>query len=156
MYDKFFIQQLKQHGYKITPQRRAIIEALAEAPLAPKASEIWEKIRQKYPDISLDTVYRNLTLLVDLGMVQQIYLRGKETSRFEVNIPHHHHLICLKCGCYYCLEGCLVNEQNLKTAKQRGFTVIGHALELYGYCLTCKEVRKEGLKDEEFLRNYHD
>lgn len=139
MSNDFFIQQLKQNGYKITPQRRAIIEVLAEAPLALKACEIWEKVKQEYPDTSQDTIYRNLTLLVDLSIVQQIYLRSKETSRFEINIPHHHHLICLKCGCYYCLEGCLVDEQDLKAAKQKGFTVSGHALELYGYCLSCQK-----------------
>ena len=130
------IQQIKNKGFKITPQRRAIIEALFVPDRPPTAKDVLELVRDNYPDISLDTVYRNLNLLADIGCVIQINLKSSETSRFEIHKHHHHHLVCLGCGEAVCLEKCLL-DKHMDDLKDKGYEIVGHAFEIYGYCPAC-------------------
>jgi Fe2+ or Zn2+ uptake regulation protein len=131
---------LKDKGCKITPQRRAIIRTLIKLEKFPTAHEILDSIRETYPDVGLDTVYRNLNLLTAMGVVNQIGLTGKDTKVFElVNGGHHHHLVCLGCGAAQCLHYCPVNEQELQKAAAAEFQIVGHSLELYGYCRECRQ-----------------
>ena len=67
------LELLRQKGYKITPQRRAVLEALDAGCQFPTAQQVLELVREKQPDVSLDTVYRNLTLMVSLGIVHEIF-----------------------------------------------------------------------------------
>lgn len=134
------VRKLRDKGYKITPQRRAIIDALLDHAEPPSAKEVLDSVRDRFPDMSLDTVYRNLNLLADLGVVHQINLRGKETTHFEIGGCHHHHLICLKCGRSLCMEFCLLDDRGLTAAEEQGFEVVGHAFEIYGYCQACRKV----------------
>lgn len=134
-----FIQRLRDKGYKITPQRRAIIDTLLAYDTPPSAKEVLDSIRGRFPDISLDTVYRNLNLLADLGVVNLINLRGKETSRFEIGECHHHHLVCLQCGRSLCVDFCVMDERELAAAREQEFEVVGHAFEIYGYCKNCQK-----------------
>lgn len=130
------IQQIKAKGFKITPQRRAIIEALLVPDRPPTAKDVLEIVRDKYPDVSLDTVYRNLNLLTEIGCVIKINLLNSETSRFEILKHHHHHLICLGCGEAVCLEKCLL-DKHINVLKDKGYEIVGHAFEIYGYCPSC-------------------
>lgn len=130
------IQQIKSKGFKITPQRRAIIEALLLPNRPPTARDVLDIVRHKFPEISLDTVYRNLNLLADIGCVIQINLKNSETSRFEILKHHHHHLICLSCGEAVCLEKCML-DNHMGVLKDKGYEIVGHAFEIYGYCPSC-------------------
>ncbi|MEW6184032.1 MAG: Fur family transcriptional regulator [Bacillota bacterium] len=132
------IQQIREKGYKVTPQRRAIIEALFLPGRPPTAKEVLAKVRAQFPDVSLDTVYRNLNLLVDIGLLIQINLKNNETTRFEILEHHHHHLVCLGCGEAICLEHCALNERDMIIAEESGYEITGHAFELYGYCPVCR------------------
>lgn len=133
------INQLRERGLKVTPQRRAILEALAELEQSATAQEVWDRVRRSFPDMSLDTVYRNLNMLTDIGVIGIVNMRGGEASRFELERGrHHHHLICLKCGNTVCLEFCPIDEHDVAAAEQHGYKVVGHAVEWYGYCPGCK------------------
>lgn len=137
------IRILKEKGCKITPQRRAVIQSLLRFDKFPTASEIFKDIRPSNPDVGLDTVYRNLNLLVGLGVVNQINLPGKEVKVFELaTAKHHHHLVCLGCGEANCLNYCPVDEKGLQKAAGLEFEIVGHSLELYGYCKKCKVTDK--------------
>lgn len=139
MMDEAVLQKLRERGYKITPQRRVILEALTKLGKAASALEIVASARQVFPDMSLDTVYRNLNLFTDIGVTSQVNLRGGEASRFEIERDgHHHHLVCLKCGDAVCLDFCPIDEQDIAAAEMHGFKVMGHVLELYGYCPACR------------------
>lgn len=132
-----FLRLLRNKGFKLTPQRRAVIEALQACSPFPTAQEIHRHVRQTAPDVSLDTVYRNLALLIRLGIVNQINLPGG--SAFEIVAGHHHHhLICLDCGRAECIDYCPVIPDNPAQAEERGFTVVSHSLEFYGYCRDCR------------------
>lgn len=132
------LQKLREKGYKMTPQRRAVANALAECGEFPSAQKLLEHIKLAIPDISLDTIYRNLSLLVELGLVQEIHLPGREGNVYEVVDCHHHHLICLRCGKAACLDHCPIDHHKIAKAEKHGFEITSHALEFYGYCRTCR------------------
>ncbi|MDU4962153.1 MAG: Fur family transcriptional regulator [Sporomusaceae bacterium] len=136
------IAMLKEKGCKITPQRRAIIRTLVQLPKSPTAYDIHAGIRRLYPEIGLDTVYRNLHLLSAMGVVIPISLPGKDTKVFELaSGVHHHHLICLGCGVIQCFPHCPVNEAQLQENAGPDFSIVGHSLELYGYCSGCRHLQ---------------
>lgn len=133
------IQLLKEKGCKITPQRRAVIQSLLSFDKFPTALEICKDVRQNNPDIGLDTIYRNLNLLIGMGIVNQISLPGKDVKVFELAPEkHHHHLVCLGCGEARCLDCCPVDEENLQKMAGTEFQIVGHSFELYGYCKQCR------------------
>lgn len=135
-----FLAKLKRQGHKTTPQRKAVIQALMDIGERPTAKEIWAEIQKTKPNTSLDTVYRNLHLLVDLGIVSQINLRFRDSSRFELSgLSHHHHLVCLGCGTTVCLHSCPIETYTLNLGKDKDFDIVGHAFEIYGYCPECKK-----------------
>lgn len=137
------IKKLKDRGCKITPQRRAVIQSLLNFTKFPTALEVFNDIKATNPDVGLDTVYRNLNLLVEIGLVNQITLAGKDVKVFELSIDgHHHHLVCLGCGQTNCLDYCPVDEKSLQTAAGSEFQVTRHSLEIYGYCQKCKNTTK--------------
>lgn len=134
------LEQLKKKGYRRTPQRERIVEILweSEAPLTARA--LHEKVRAVFPHVSLDTVYRNLELLREAGLVSQINLQSRESARFELQKggEHHHHLVCLGCGDSICLPLCPIDLSELTEKHAGEFTVTNHAFELYGYCKDCR------------------
>ncbi|HOX40254.1 MAG TPA: transcriptional repressor [Candidatus Brocadiia bacterium] len=88
---------LQNAGIKMTPQRMEVFREVARSTEHPDAEAIFKKVRHKLPSISLDTVYRNLWLLIDLGMVTDLGPPG-DRARFDGNIKPHHHFVCSKCG----------------------------------------------------------
>ena len=95
-------ERLKEEGYKLTTQRRAILDAIIEnsgSHLSPE--EIYEVVKLKYPEIGLATVYRTLQLFEQLDIVCKLNF-DDGCNRYELNSDsndhHHHHLICLNCG----------------------------------------------------------
>lgn len=139
MKESDIIQHIKDKGYKITPQRRAIINALLIPDKPPTAKDVLKIVRNKYPDVGLDTVYRNLKMLADIGCVMQINLKNNESSRFELMKHPHHHLVCLGCGEAVCLEKCMLEpDEQMGVLKDKGYKIVGHAFEIYGYCPACR------------------
>ncbi len=134
------IQALRKNGYKITPQRRAVILAFLECDKFLTVQQIVDFVKQTNPDVSTDTVYRNLDILIQLGLVHEIHMHNREGNVFELVISgHHHHLVCLKCGDMECMENCPMNEQYFAEAEKKGFSITRHTFEVYGYCKKCKE-----------------
>jgi len=130
------LETLKNKGYKLTPQRRLIIELVNRSDRRLNASEIHAYIEKKHPRISLDTVYRNLRLLAELGIVHQIPLQSGMV--YESAVTHHHHLVCVDCGKVACLHYCPDYYAYSKQAETQGFEVLGHKFEVQGRCPSCK------------------
>ena len=135
------LEQLKMKGYRRTPQRERIIEILSESDAPLTARALHEKVKAAFPHVSLDTVYRNLELLREAGLVSQINLQSRESARFELHRSgeHHHHLVCLQCGDSVCLPMCPIDLSELRRKHAHEFTVTNHAFELYGYCKSCRD-----------------
>jgi Fur family peroxide stress response transcriptional regulator len=87
---------LKRSGVKLTHQRMVIFQEVAGMENHPDADLIHKAVREKLPMVSLDTVYRTLWLLEDLGLIR--ILGARDRVRFDGNMKLHHHFICRECG----------------------------------------------------------
>ncbi|HMX98016.1 MAG TPA: transcriptional repressor [Bacteroidia bacterium] len=90
---QFFREQLKSKGLKVTPQRVAIYEAVAELHNHPTAENIIEYIKTNHPNISVGTVYKVLDSLVENNLLRKVK-NEKDIMRYDAIMSHHHHLYC--------------------------------------------------------------
>ena len=137
------LDQLRNKGYKITPQRRAVITALEECAPFPTVQQLQATVRRMQPDVSLDTIYRNLTLLTERGIVHEIHRPSGNAYELVQPGHHHHHLICTECGKTECIDICPMNKIYEKEAEKRGFQITGHIFEFYGLCWSCRSKAKK-------------
>lgn len=128
---------LRSLGFKLTPQRDLIINSLLQAGRPLTAREVLESVQNAHPRMSFDTVYRNLSLLSEIGVVNRINLKVRFNSRFEIADDHRHHLVCLGCGNTRPVELCPFGEAAAGLEKKEGFRIVNHAFEIYGYCPGC-------------------
>ena len=124
------VRKIRGGGYKATPQRLTILEAIGA-----EQHQSMEEIRDRCPGVGLVTVYRTLDLLSGLGLVRRLDLG--DGPRYELAEDHHHHLICEDCGSVSEFEQCPLNLARLPGIGE-GFEVRSHSLEVYGTCAACK------------------
>lgn len=91
------LEHLKTTGVRITPQRHAILNYLMESMGHPTADEIYRALEPQFPSMSVATVYNNLKMFLEAGMVRELTY-GDNSSRFDANVTDHYHVICDKCG----------------------------------------------------------
>ncbi len=120
-----------------TAQRSLILSVLKGMKTHPTADELYEKVRSEMPRISLGTVYRNLMMLVDLGMVRKLKTAGKQ-MRFDGDLSHHVHIRCSHCGRVDDVWADPISiPEHMKTIDFRGYQVTGYSLEYEGVCPDC-------------------
>jgi len=136
------LEGLKSKGYKLTEQRRRIIDVIRRENRRLSAREIHTLLQQKHLKISLDTVYRNLRLLAGLGLIDQISLHSGAVFEINAEMEHHHHLVCVDCEKVVCIPYCPDTGGYTEQAHRQGFTVLGHTFEVYGQCSSCS-LKKE-------------
>jgi len=133
---------LKQYGYKLTPQRRVVIRAIASTRDHLTPTAIYEKVRQDHPNIGFVTIYRTLEILAELGLICELHAGGSCRS-YTISAPgHHHHLICSGCGKVIDFTGYELGEVQQSLSKETGFRIDGHLLEFIGLCLACQKEDK--------------
>lgn len=118
-----------------TKQKQALREAFtaADRPLSP--DEVLTMAKRDVPGLSIATVYRNITALLDEGWLTAVELPGT-SARYEVSgKTHHHHFQCSKCERVYELAGCGIT---VKPSLPKGFRLTGHEYFLYGTCAECR------------------
>ena len=130
---------LKQHGYKLTPQRREVIRIITSCPDHLTPAVIYQRIHQEYPNIGLVTVYRTLEILAELELICELHAGGNCHSYTISASQHHHHLICSGCGKVVDFTGHNLDELERRLSKESGFRIDGHLLEFTGLCQTCQE-----------------
>ena len=139
-------------GYRITPGREAILDALTRADKHLSAEDIYIKVHAAHPGIGLTTVYRTLEILVDLGLVFKFDF-GDGRARYELaggskKSAHHHHLVCTGCGRIVDYTDFIDDEIELLKQTEKGlskkydFEITNHLIQFYGLCEKCK--RKKG------------
>jgi Fur family transcriptional regulator, peroxide stress response regulator len=130
------LQGLSRAGIRLTQQRRAILRQVAAARNHPDAETLYREVRETAPNVSLDTVYRTLWLLRDLGLIDAIGAQW-DRARFDPNTAPHHHFVCLQCGNILDFYGEYVDEARLPAALR----VLGDAqsihVEVRGICARC-------------------
>ena len=94
---RIFENMCRKLGVKRTHQRMEIFREVAQTVEHPDAEMVYRSVSERIPTMSLDTVYRTLWLLKDLGLITTLG-SPKERTRFDANLDHHHHFVCVKCG----------------------------------------------------------
>jgi Fur family peroxide stress response transcriptional regulator len=129
--------RLKSRGYRLTPQRLAILRVIVERTDHPSVEQIYRQVREDFPTTSLATVYNTLECLKGLGEVLELPLGGG--SRYDGQRPEPHpHIVCTVCGRIEDLNIDL-GRTTQAVAQERGYTEVYHRLEFYGICPRCQD-----------------
>ena len=123
--------------FRKSKQRERILELLRSTDTHPTADWIYEQLKKENPQLSLGTVYRNLTILTETGLAKKIHF-GSTYDRFEANIEEHYHLICESCGIILDFNMPNYNDLNSQANKLTNFTIHSHKLEFFGVCEDCR------------------
>lgn len=147
MSDKFAIdvmeikKKLKDKGYKLTPQRTAIIEIIYKSQGKHlTAEEIYDIVKIDCPEIGLATVYRTIQMLEDINIINKLML-DDGCNRYELNnedeVHQHHHLICKKCGKVIEVKGDLLDSIEATIENEYKFEIENHKVKFFGLCEDC-------------------
>lgn len=132
------LDTLKEHGVRITPQRQAILDYLVTSHSHPTADEIYRSLASTFPNISVATVYNNLRVFRNIGLVKELTY-GDASSRFDFATHDHYHVICDECGTIVDFHYPGLEEVEQLASHITGFEVSSHRLEIYGVCPSCNE-----------------
>ncbi len=133
------IKALKDKGYRLTPQRLAMLKIIAASTRHPNAEQIYEQMKADFPTTSLATIYKTLTLLKDLGEVLELNFAAVG-SHYDGNKPYPHpHVICTQCGQILDPESVAVAEISQEMARQTGYQITHHQLNFFGLCPRCQK-----------------
>jgi Fur family peroxide stress response transcriptional regulator len=138
------VAKLKARGYRLTPQRIAILKILADSTGHPSVEQIYESVKADFPTTSLATVYKTVTLLKEIGEVLELRF-GSDGNRYDGHKPYPHpHLVCVKCQSILDPEVAGLNDWLRRVSRMTGYLVTGHRLDFYGLCPQCqkKEIGK--------------
>lgn len=127
---------LERQNLRITRQRRIILKELKNDYTHPSADQLYDKVRQTIPRISLATVYRNLRVLCRLGEIQKLKL-GYTQKRFDPNPDFHYHMRCLDCDRLDDAPLSPLKSIEDEAGAVTDYKVLGHRLEFVGFCPQC-------------------
>ena len=142
-----YTKALRQAGVRLTHQRLEIFRYLASSVEHPDAEAVYGAVRGRVPTVSLDTVYRTLWLLRDLGQISTLGPR-RDSVRFDGNLEPHHHFICERCGMARDFANPAYDALGVpKPARELG-TVVSAQVQLIGICRACmREQAEESAKN---------
>lgn len=130
------LDTLKQNGVRITPQRHAILEYMITSEAHPTADEIYKALSDNFPNMSVATVYNNLRVFRNVGLIKELTY-GDASSRFDFVTHDHYHIICNDCGTIVDFHYPGLEEVEHLASHITGFQVNSHRMEVYGTCPAC-------------------
>jgi Fur family transcriptional regulator, stress-responsive regulator len=131
------LERLRALDWRLTPQRRVIAEVMGGENVHLTAEEVFERARERLPEVSLATVYNALNELVSMGEVQQVDAGGGPT-RYDPNTEDgHHHLVCLKCGALRDVHPQGLDALELPRSQRFGYRIVNREVLFQGYCSDC-------------------
>ena len=126
---------------RLTTQRQIILEELTKLKTNPTAPEVYDAVRKRLPRIGLGTVYRNLELMAENGMILKIEVGGIP-NRFDAITKPHYHIRCSCCGKVEDMD-VPVNDDLVMNADDRSlYQIMGHRVEFTGVCPDCQQSQK--------------
>jgi len=125
-------------GLRVTKQRVAVVEALADSAGFHSAQEIHDLLGARGASVGLATVYRTLAVLADTGEIDMMRSEDGEAIYRRCSDTHHHHLVCRSCGHTVEVEGPAVESWTSSIAGSHDFADVSHTLEIFGVCPHCR------------------
>ncbi|WP_174614196.1 Fur family transcriptional regulator [Virgibacillus ihumii] len=129
------IKQLKEKGYKTTAKRKDMLTFFVKADGYRTAKDLIQFMEPTYKGISFDTVYRNLHLFDEVGILETTVLNGEKQFQITCTHDHHHHFICKECGKTKEIAVCPMDEIQSELGN---YAIEGHKFEIYGLCPMCQ------------------
>lgn len=123
---------------RLTTQRQIILEELGKVTCHPTANEVYDMVRKRLPRIGLGTVYRNLELMADSGIILKLEVGGTQ-KRFDATVDPHYHIRCTSCGKVDDIDLEVQTEINQVASQASNYTVLGHHIEFSGICSQCRQ-----------------
>ena len=133
----------KKAGVKLTHQRLEIFREIAGSTEHPDAETVFRGVQARVPTVSLDTVYRTLWLLDGLGLITTLGPR-RESVRFDPNLEHHHHYVCVQCGLAKDFESADLNVLPIPASVKKFGSVLATHVEVRGLCAACAKKTATG------------
>jgi Fur family ferric uptake transcriptional regulator len=129
---------LEENHLKHTAQRDAVLDVFLSASGHITSEEIYQRVRDRHPNIGYTTVYRTMKLLCDAGLAAERHFDDGIT-RYEIAHEHHDHLVCVRCGKIIEFECRMIESTQDEIAQRYQFRVLRHRHELYGHCRDCRD-----------------
>ena len=123
-------------GVKITHQRVEVFREVASSVEHPDAESVFRAVRKRVPTVSIDTVYRTLWMLNDLGLITTLGPR-RESVRFDANLDQHHHYVCVRCGLTRDFECAQLGALRVPASVRDLGRVVTTRVEVRGVCSRC-------------------
>ena len=125
-----------QKRYKRSRQREHILAKLRSTKTHPTAAWIYDELKPEFPELSLGTVYRNLNILRDQGLLQ-VLSSGSTFDRFDANTAPHYHFVCTACGKVEDVDVQVREDIDERIGARIGRRIVGHRLDFFGLCPDC-------------------
>ena len=122
---------------RLTTQRQIILEELSKVKTHPTANEVYDMVRKRLPRIGLGTVYRNLELMAESGIILKLEVGGTQ-KRFDATTDLHYHIRCVDCGKVDDIELPVQYQINDSASANTSYEVLSHHIEFTGTCEACK------------------
>ncbi len=126
---------------RLTTQRQIILEELGKVTSHPTANEVYDMVRKRLPRIGLGTVYRNLELMADIGIILKLEVGGTQ-KRFDASIEPHYHIRCTSCSKVDDIAMEVQGQINLAAEKASNYIILGHHVEFSGICGECAKGKR--------------
>jgi Fur family transcriptional regulator, peroxide stress response regulator len=134
---KQMISKLKDHNFRITPQRLAVLKILAASKDHPSVERTYDQVKKSFPTTSLATIYKTITLLKEVNEVLEIHF--SDSSRFDGNKPYPHpHIMCLNCKRIIDQDLPDLEKLTKEAALRTGFQIFNERLDFFGICPKCQ------------------
>lgn len=134
--DTFNAVMTTHKRYKHSKQRESLLRVLKATSSHPTASWLYDQLKNEFPSLSLGTVYRNLSILQEQGLIQVLH-SGSSFDHFDADIRPHYHFHCISCGKIQDVAIPADTELDKKVASLLKAEVSGHRMDFYGYCAEC-------------------
>lgn len=136
------IAKLRAKGYRMTPQRRAVLKVLVTSGNHPSAEQVHARLCEEFPGISLGTIYKTVALLKEQGELLEVALCDG-CNHYDVLRPYPHpHLICVRCKSVVDLELTSVEQTSAEVARQTGYQILSQRLDFFGVCPRCQALQE--------------
>ncbi|BHH84149.1 Fur family transcriptional regulator [Desulforhopalus sp. 52FAK] len=127
---------------RLTTQRQIILEELGKVTSHPTANEVYDMVRKRLPRIGLGTVYRNLELMADSGVILKLEVGGTQ-KRFDATVAPHYHIRCSSCGKVDDVHIEVQHHIDQLAKDASNYEILGHHIEFTGVCHDCQENEQE-------------
>jgi len=137
-----FAAHLHSQGFRLTPQRHLILEAVRQASDHVTPEDVYQLVHRQNPTISRATIYRTLDFLCEMRLIHALYWGGQMYYEITANEPHHH-LVCRICGRMAECEHDLLQVLFEAVEKKHHFTIDMDHVALFGLCQRCRGSRQK-------------